>query len=79
MSVKVSISERASKLNMQKASNRTRPAYSCSKDVLRKALNNVDKPSVRRQPRQGNKPVRLACLDVPHVDPTMALKKAAKH
>ena len=39
--------------------------YSCSKDVLAKALNNLDKPSVRRQPRQGNKPVRLPCLDVP--------------
>ena len=79
MSVKVSISERASNLNMQQTSNWTRPAYSCSKDVPGKALNNLDKPSVRRQPRQGNKPVRLACLDVPHVDPTMAIGRAEKH
>ena len=52
---------------------------SCSKDVLAKALNNPDKPSIRRQPRQGNKPLRLACLDVPYVDPTMAIGRAAKH
>ena len=53
--------------------------YSCSKDVLAKTLNNLDKPHVRCQPRQGNKPVRLACLDVPHVDPTLAIGKATKH
>ena len=47
--------------------------YSCSKDVLAKTLNNLDKPHVRCQPRQGNKPVRLACLDVPHVGPTLAM------
>ena len=29
--------------------------YSCSKDVLAKALNNLDKPYVRCQPRQGDK------------------------
>ena len=53
--------------------------YSCSKDVLAKAFNNLNKPSVRRQPLQGNKPVRVPCLHVPHVDPTMAIGRAAKH
>ena len=53
--------------------------YSCSKDVLAKALNNLDKPSVRRQPCQGNKPVRLPCVNIPHVDPTMAIGRAGKH
>ena len=47
--------------------------------VAAKTLNNLDKSSVRRQPRQGNKPVCLSCLDVPYVNPTMAIGRAAKH
>ena len=40
-----------------------------AKAVIARALNNLNKPSVRLQPRQGNKPVRVACLEVPDVDP----------
>ena len=36
-----------------------------AKTVIARAL----KPSVRLQPRQGNKPVHVACLEVPDVDP----------
>ena len=35
-------------------------------------------PAARRKPHLGNKPVRLTCLDVPHVDPTLAIGRAAK-
>ena len=51
----------------------------CSKAVLAMALDNLDEPSIRCQPPQGNKPVRLACLDVPNVDPTVAIGRAAEH
>ena len=40
-----------------------------AKAVIARALNNLNKPSVRLQPRQGNKPVHVACLEVPDVDP----------
>ena len=36
-----------------------------AKTVIARAL----KPSDRLQPRQGNKPVHVACLEVPDVDP----------
>ena len=36
-----------------------------AKAVIARALNNLNKPSVRLQPRQGNKPVHVACLEVP--------------
>ena len=40
-----------------------------AKAVFARALNNLNKPSVRLQPRQGNTPVHVACLEVPDVDP----------
>ena len=40
-----------------------------ARTVIARALNNLNKPSVRLQPRQGNKPVHVACLEVPDVDP----------
>ena len=40
-----------------------------AKTVIARALNNLNKPSVRLQPRQGNKPVHVACLEVPDGDP----------
>ena len=39
--------------------------YSCSKDVFAKALNNLDKPSVRRQPRQATNQFALLVLTYP--------------
>lgn len=53
--------------------------YSCGKDVLAKALTNLDEPSVRRQPCQGNKPICPSRLGVPYVDPTLATGRVARH
>ena len=39
--------------------------YSCSKDVFAKALNNLDKPSVRRQLRQATNQFALLVLKYP--------------